>query len=168
MATSAGTMKASRLSWDAIAEYAESVANYHSIYTPTGYADLDDLVMRLGGRVRIADSRESLHVNGPRDFTIYLSTVTSARRDRFTLAHELGHYVLHYLYEGESGPRSFNRGERNSLETQANVFASSLLMPRDEFTKAHRATGGDAWQLSERFGVSPKAAQVRAEVLKLA
>ncbi len=60
-------------------------------------------------------------------------------RARFTLAHELGHFVLHRQYVEE---QKFENTElwkkfvlsdlhREPLETQANMFASVLLMPTD-------------------------------------
>ncbi|PPB47324.1 ImmA/IrrE family metallo-endopeptidase [Arthrobacter agilis] len=93
--------------------------------------------------------------------------MTSNRRDRFTIAHELGHYFLHYLQPGMTTPKSFWRGESNRGETQANVFAASLLMPEDFFKAAFSRCGRDWWALSQIFGVSPRAAEVRAQVLGL-
>lgn len=156
------------LSLDAIRKYAEQIGEHHDIYSGDGYADVDALVTKLGGRTRFNDSKESLHVSGIGDFTIYLPTLTSARRDRFTLAHELGHYFLHYRYAKKRSEETFYRGARNLVETQSNVFASSLLMPEDHFRRAFSEADGDIWELSRRFHVSPAAAGVRAQVLKLA
>ncbi len=50
---------------------------------------------------------------------ILLSTEQPADRMRFTLAHELGHMVLH-------------RFPSPDMEQEANAFASALLMPADE------------------------------------
>ena len=99
--------------------------------------------------------------------TIFIPHHTSARRDRFTKAHELGHYFLHYLYPKVSGEARFGRGARDRAETEANVFASALLMPSEQFKRAYAEVGGDVWQLASRFDVSPRAAEVRAEVLGL-
>jgi hypothetical protein len=41
-------------------------------------------------------------------------------RKRFTIAHELSHFVMHS-----------DHGADDDLERQADVFASALLMPRD-------------------------------------
>lgn len=60
-------------------------------------------------------------------------------RFRFTMAHELGHYVLHLPLFKEQGVISVGESENTisisesdsrRLEYQANKFASSLLMPR--------------------------------------
>jgi Zn-dependent peptidase ImmA (M78 family) len=156
-----------KMSHDAIRSYAERIGEYHDIYDDLGLADVTSLVKKLGGQIEYDDGGEALHVYGPGDFVIHLPRVTSARRDRFTLAHELGHYFLHYRVPKLDGPESFGRGDRNLLETQANVFASSILMPEEDFTRAWREESSDAWAVSRRFEVSPAAADVRAQVLGL-
>lgn len=163
-------LRPSPLSNSAIAEYAERVARHHKVYGPSGKLDIDRLVKTLGGRVEVSRALfapEALTVNSPSDFVVHLPPVTSNRRDRFTIAHELGHYFLHYLHEGKEGPAGFGRGQRNRAETQANVFASSLLMPEVEFRAAASRLGNDWWAVADVFGVSPAAAEVRAQVLGL-
>lgn len=54
---------------------------------------------------------------------------------RFIIAHELGHYVLHYKEKNLTGlyaHRDHKRGH-NELENEADFFAASLLMPRKSF-----------------------------------
>lgn len=140
---------------------------HHGIYDGDGCADVDRLVTKLGGVVVYGDGGEALVVRERGDFTISLPTMTSARRDRFTVAHEIGHYFLHYLYPGRNGSTVFGRGSRNSIETQANVFAASLLMPAAEFRIAFAERGRDPWALASHFDVSPAAASVRMQVLGL-
>lgn len=151
----------------AVQEYAELVGSHYHVYDANGRADIDSFVQRIGGRSEYAVDSESLHVRLPGDFTIFIPHHTSARRDRFTKAHELGHYFLHYLYPKTVGEAKFGRGGRDRAETEANVFASALLMPSDHFKRAHVELNGDIWELSARFDVSPRAAEVRAEVLNL-
>ena len=158
----------SQLSYHAIREYAEKVGHHYEVYDRAGEADLRMLLRKLGGRVKYGDTqRESLHVNAPGDFVIFLPHVTSSRRDRFTIAHELGHYFLHYLHRRDESVASFGRGMRNQVETQANVFASSLLMPQEQFAAAYRRNDGDRYAVARIFDVSPAAVDVRAEVLGL-
>lgn len=54
---------------------------------------------------------------------VFVSTSKSAERRRFDLAHELGHLVLHG--DTTTAPQGRER------EQEANIFASSLLMPAD-------------------------------------
>ena len=59
--------------------------------------------------------------------SVYNGAVEGNPRDRFTLAHELGHYLLH-----TPDRVSFTRGSHpiyQDPEWQANVFAAELLSP---------------------------------------
>lgn len=69
-------------------------------------------------------------------FLFYNPTITSPGRIRFTKGHELGHYLLH-----RQGRASFECTEQDMLtwsedtqdiEAQADLFASTLLMPLDD------------------------------------
>lgn len=162
-----GNESASTLSTAAIAAYAEKVGEHYRIYNPDGRADIEGLVGTLGGTVAVAQDAESLHVRNQGDFTVFVPQTTSARRDRFTVAHELGHYFLHYVYLRRNDEGRFNRGGSNMLETQANVFAAALLMPEGAFRRAWTEHDGDEWAVARVFDVSPNAASVRARVLNL-
>lgn len=76
-----------------------------------------------------------------RKWTMLLnSNISNARRQRFTFAHELGHFMCHRELRDtfEDSEETLN-DFRDEIETEANVFASWLLMPanflRDEFQK---------------------------------
>ena len=81
-------------------------------------------------------------------------------RDRFTLAHELGHLVLH---SGDVFPRAAMENQRNKLipakestEGQAHRFGACLLMPRVVVNRHP-----DAKVLARVCKVSVQAAQFR-------
>lgn len=162
------TTKPCNLKYSDIGSYAEEIGSYHDIYDSDGKASIEDLLKKLGGRVALNSGQESLEVTSQGDFVVNIPTHTSMRRDRFTLAHELAHYFLHYRYAGVEGPMTFGRGERNRAETEANVFASALLMPAERFKESWVELDGNSWSLARRFEVSPDAASVRAQVLGLA
>lgn len=65
------------------------------------------------------------------------SKINHEGRRRFTLSHELGHYIMHrdqnYFYCNEENLMDWN--EYNKKETEANYFASELLMPTNIFYK---------------------------------
>src|SRR5206468_1739595 len=83
------------------------------------------------------------------------------RRFRFTIAHELGHWICHAL-EGANPAASYCRpvdlteAADRSLERDANIFAAELLMPEPAVRQAWSELG-DADQLAGRFDVSPSA-----------
>ena len=107
-----------QLSNASIQAYAEKVGNHHHVYDPDGCANISAFLRRLGGAVEYATDDESLHVRERGNFTIFIPHFTSSRRDRFTIAHELGHYFLHYLYPKLHGEKRFGRGGRDRAETE--------------------------------------------------
>lgn len=125
---------------------------------------LESLTQSYGGKIELAEhsvgASGSLVVRKPEDFTVYLSPYTSPLRDNFTIAHELGHYVLHYVFPQRTDEAVFQRHGIGPLETEANRFAAALLMPASEFKQA-RDEGLNEFALAGRFGVSPEAAKVR-------
>jgi uncharacterized protein DUF955 len=79
----------------------------------------------------------------------------------FTLAHELGHLLMHtgnqaQMARGESVKPYVN------AEWQADAFAGAFLMPANEVRRCSSIS-----EISRRFGVSGAAAEVRAKVLNL-
>lgn len=153
------------LNYASIDRYARDVGEHYEIYSPEGQANIDELLRILGGKTEIARDDESMFVERQGKFTIYVPRLTSLRRDRFTVAHELGHYFLHYVYAGLNEPTKFTRGASHRMEIEANFFAASLVMPSVPFASQWHRTGGDARELSRVFDVSPRAAEIRATVL---
>lgn len=97
---------------------------------------------------------------------IYNSAITSKGRINFTLAHELGHYLLHRQLS-PTGLQCSNRSmldwrsAHGQIEAQANTFASFLLMPLDDFRAQIRSqdiTMDLMRHLSDRYEVSITAA----------
>ncbi|MBF0402157.1 MAG: ImmA/IrrE family metallo-endopeptidase [Magnetococcales bacterium] len=145
-------------------------------YTPNG--DIGLAVRKAGGRIKFQDPWDfetgdsgSMHINKLRDFVIYVSTFTSLSRDRFTIAHELGHYVLHYFIPFKNSndkPEAMRctRAGEGRVEWEANWFAAGFLMPQNEFKKALEEENNDYDLVAERFGVSRQAAEFRANIIE--
>jgi hypothetical protein len=108
---------------------------------------------------------QDLEVSGlllPADRQIWLNAREAREvpgRRRFTLAHELGHWVCQCL-EGRRAPaycRSADiglpDGEARQLEREANVFAAELLMPGPLVRKTH-ARIGRLEEVAESLAVS--------------
>lgn len=98
---------------------------------------------------------------------IYINKYESDLRKRFTIAHELGHFILHkdrIIAQGASEPDQifFRSSDTNSIEQQANNFASELLMPKEEFIKAINDGCNTLEKLSEYFHLSTSAVKYRA------
>ncbi|WP_146037979.1 ImmA/IrrE family metallo-endopeptidase [Tabrizicola aquatica] len=98
----------------------------------------------------------------------------------FTIAHELGHFVLHRARlaaldafdgrvhrdsENATDPFTYLDERDPIMEAEANGFAAALLMPLNLFRPAHRRLNGDCAALSRLFVVSEGA--VRKRVIEL-
>jgi Zn-dependent peptidase ImmA (M78 family) len=101
---------------------------------------------------------------------IGVNSATSARRQRFTIAHELGHMLLHQDDALMVDNAVQFRDERSSLaidpeEIEANTFAAALLMPAEQVlahVKAALAAGISSREkligrLAQTFDVSAEA-----------
>ncbi|MCT3810475.1 hypothetical protein CMU40_14615 [Elizabethkingia anophelis] len=85
----------------------------------------------------------TVYENG--NFYIHINTANNNRSDngrgRFTLAHELGHYMIDShrigLMSGllQPHPSTTNKKQFNDIEREADYFASCLLMPEERFKK---------------------------------
>lgn len=156
---------------------AESIAKQLD-YQPGG--DIRALIEQVGGSVRVEDTLTtapdksgSLYVEGPDKFSIIVPAHTSPRRDRFTIAHEFGHFIVHYLWRHQAGKGSapakmvaFRSGSER-VEWEANWFAAAFLMPEDRFKEEYIRSGGNLTKIASIFGVSESAAEVRSHQLRL-
>ena len=149
-----------------VEKYAESVRKLVKL---GANGDLKAAVCQLGGELQFrdldswAEESGSIYVHGPNDFDIILPQYTSPLRDRFTIAHELGHYFLHSR-QGKT-PLIATRKGTGRVEWEANWFAAALLMPELEFREAAKRLDSDIDRIAGEFGVSRDAARVRKERL---
>ncbi|HEY3435264.1 MAG TPA: ImmA/IrrE family metallo-endopeptidase [Solirubrobacterales bacterium] len=103
----------------------------------------------------------------------------SPGRRRFTIAHEMGHLLLHVpaspkvFYDGpadireiEEDPSDEELPELRRREKEANVFARELLMPEPLVNEQAHATGFNLPALANRFEVSVPAIRLRLRLLK--
>jgi IrrE N-terminal-like domain len=104
----------------------------------------------------------------------------SPGRRRFTIAHEIGHLILHVptskevFYDRPTDIREIDEGspseklpELRKREREANVFARELLMPEPLVNEQAHATGFNLPALANRFEVSVPAMRLRLRLLKL-
>lgn len=85
------------------------------------------------------------------------------KRQRFTMAHELGHYMLHKGKNLEFVDTTFFRSaQMDSIEYNANEFASRLLMPENSLRKLIDIDKiKNIGTLAEKFNVSSAAMKYR-------
>jgi len=106
-------------------------------------------------------------------------------RQRFSVAHEVGHFVLHYQQDPAAtdffcSPADMEVGAAQARatadraralyyqrEAEANQFAAELLMPAGAVRAMHRVTGGQLPRLAAHFDVSAQAMERRLQELGL-
>ena len=95
----------------------------------------------------------------PTDNTIYVNKVEYPKRQTFTIAHELGHALLHKDWaSSENYAVLWRDPERNHpddpREKEANAFAAHLLVPADLLDTYYYELGLKVPELSRLFVVS--------------
>ena len=135
---------------------------------------VERIVANYGINLRKGDLEDvsGLIVRDGTSATIGVNAQQSRTRQRFTIAHEFGHFLLH---EGMSShvDHSFRinfRSSESSLavdieEIEANFFAASLLMPKQFLHEANATEAVDSDQLvgklAAMFNVSRHAMSLR-------
>lgn len=144
-----------------------SIANFYgfSVYEMPMEDGVSGIIMADDKDIKGFDSNKIIIVNSNH----------SARRKRFTIAHELGHYFINHRPAKCFAHR--DAGNYSSEERDANSFASALLMPEDEirrevnnFKKAGFAELPDSQlidYIADAFDVSQSAAEVRLKRLNM-
>ncbi|MGB9154045.1 MAG: ImmA/IrrE family metallo-endopeptidase [Alphaproteobacteria bacterium] len=116
------------------------------------------------------DGNGHIELRPDRSLAIIVNIKQSPERQRFTIAHEIGHFFMDMDYlaehkyidrDGDASDPSYRRRER-----RANEFAASILMPEEAFIAQWIALG-DLQKVADYFGVSKSSAQVRAVILGL-
>ncbi len=109
----------------------------------------------------------------------YLLTVNatdSLNRQRFTIAHEIGHYMLHrhLIGDGLTDDRAYRSTHRSKYfntrigpneETQANKFAVTLLMPYSAIRNDWLSNQYTVESMAKKYGVSKSAMAIRLDLI---
>ena len=106
-------------------------------------------------------------LGGSSGFAIFVNADHPVTRRRFTIAHEIAHYILHrdLIADGIKEDKLLRSGLPSHIETEANRFAANILMPwaliNEEMRKTPEAGIED---LARTFNVSPIAMSIRLGV----
>jgi len=135
--------------------------------------DLEGMAARLGLAVNMAADMPpqvsgSIRRQGDH-YMIEINASDTPRRRRFTLAHEISHFLLHrpMLDGGIVDDRMYRSRLNDRFERQANRLAAQILMPPGLVRTAWAAGAKDAAKLAEAFDVSEQAMQIRLQELGL-
>lgn len=131
-----------------------------------GLECLKDIAARWNATVSIVPLEEGLSgfiiKESGTDPRIYLNALEPQQRQRFTLAHEIGHLVER---EAISGDRDYSFIDYRHIDNYdlheffADEFAGELLMPAARFIRSYRKHG--AFKTAVDFGVSVPAVKRR-------
>ncbi len=145
-------------------------------FRQTPPVDVEGLAEALGVDVHYAwlDDRISgmLERRPNGKYVISVHAPDPPTRQRFTIAHELGHYILHRERVGDGvgddrAYRSTNVGRyHNTLigpreETEANRFAASVLIPKGPTARLQAQGITDPKELAAKLGVSEQAMRIK-------
>lgn len=114
--------------------------------------DVDGMIMKISGKPSI----------------VVINTKKPMARQRFTLAHELGHLFLNHdkrdIYDAETArDQSDDFGiQKPAKETEADIFASELLIPFEHIKKYNDRLSDVEWLL-QIFQVSKTAMLIAVE-----
>lgn len=100
----------------------------------------------------------------PSGFVIFVDRDEPSVRQRFTAAHELGHFVLHRDLIGDRLEDNYllrSSGLSNRQEVEANKFAADLLMPWKLINAAMANRRYSPRELADLFKVSELAISIR-------
>jgi predicted transcriptional regulator len=125
------------------------------VYTTNEWTeDISGMIRRDGER------------GGSSGYAIYVNGKHHENRRRFTIAHEIAHFVLHreFIGDGITDDALYRSALSSSLETQANELAANILMPWMLLNDAMGLGIDDVRALARYFNVSPSAMSVRLGV----
>jgi Zn-dependent peptidase ImmA (M78 family) len=102
-------------------------------------------------------------------WTVYINSDDHPKRQRFTLAHEIAHFILHKDKKGyDFVDNEFFRSSssQNRIEQEANNFAGAILIPKDELKRLVVDKNiRELDTLSDFFDTSAIAVKVRSDVI---
>lgn len=126
-----------------------------------------DVLVGIGAQVRIEQGpgmEGGLHWSDPP--TVFINSLNSDIRRRFTCAHEIGHLIMHPMSRDYIDRTAEGGPEPDPLERQANVFAAHLLMPLWQLEPVVLRHGKNVQASTDYFGVSPTALNWQLDLLR--
>ncbi|WP_037461403.1 ImmA/IrrE family metallo-endopeptidase [Sphingobium herbicidovorans] len=134
--------------------------------------DLQGIARALGLAVKAATlppgKSGEIRPDGAGGFVIRVNRHDSIGRQRFTVAHEIAHYLLHgdLIGTGISDDALYRSNQSSAVEAEANRLASDIVMPSalvaNAAQVAQRVGVQDLnAQLAESFQVSPAAMKIK-------
>jgi hypothetical protein len=161
-------MVASR-EWEKLDEVQRTVIRNHQQNLPIR---LSSLAKELGVSVQASTLKPGISGElrpGPAGgYVIRVNRHESSTRQRFTVAHEIAHFLLHrdHIGTGISDDVLYRSGLSDQREAEANRLAADILMPIDlvrheRFSVEGLGDDEMVQRLASQFGVSESAMRIR-------
>lgn len=133
--------------------------------------DVNSLAKALSLRVEykvLSDDISGMLEKKNEKWVVVVNSLHHKNRQRFTIAHEIAHFLLHRDKEESFVDKAFFRSDDGvgGIEAEANKFAASILMPREEFVFYVRNVSNELKKVADEFGVSTAAVKVRADSIR--
>lgn len=154
----------------------ENIFDIINRFRESAPVDVERLTRALGLQLNYSSLDKNIAGMIEKSGNSYLVTVNkkdAETRQRFTIAHELGHYVHHRdkIGDGVADSRMYrntgafdNKRIGATQESQANQFAANLLMPFALISKLQAAGVNTPDELAASLGVSRQAMHIRLEI----
>lgn len=140
---------------------------------------VEKIASELGLNVRydaLPDNISGAIVKSDAGYYILVNRTHAPTRRRFTVAHEIGHFIYHrdLLGEGTGDTRAYradgtpfpNRKITEVQERQANTFAANLLMPNHLIKRLQAQGILSPEELAKSLQVSPEAMRIKLGMKK--
>lgn len=122
----------------------------------------DELASNVSGKL-LRDSANG----GSSGYSIIVNGSEPTTRKRFTVAHEIAHFLLHRGTFGSAVEDDVYYRSRlsDAMETEANRLAADILMPKDLIANLAQSEGiTDLTELAKRLQVSEIALKIRVGI----
>lgn len=151
--------------YGAVSRKARKTASRYGMCSPAA------LCSRMGIDILFRDmgcsetSIKAMMIRSSRIICIVVNSNLSSEVQKFIIAHELGHAVLHAGTSHFTDRRAFN--EVSLMETEANVFAAELLIPdSDALAEEMKTSGYTVFQLASEYGVPYELMAYKLDVMR--
>lgn len=107
-------------------------------------------------------------LGGESGYAIFVNGNHTEQRRRFTIAHEISHFILHahMIGDGIFDDALYRSNKSHYIEVEANQMAADILMPIPLIMKMIDAGIDSPADLAKKFNVSEKAMEIRMRLIK--
>lgn len=123
--------------------------------------DWDD---NISGKIQKDDD-----LGGESGYAIFVNGRHPEQRRRFTIAHEIAHFILHahMIGDGIFDDALYRSNKSHYIEVEANQMAADILMPLPLIREKMIEGINSPAELAKIFNVSDKAMEIRMKLIRL-